>query len=404
MEKITVLGDIMCEPLLLRASKRENDTYDFSGAFAFLKPLLRESDFVIANLETPVAGRQARYVHELFSFNAPDAFVDAVKEAGIDFVTTANNHCLDRGVSGLERTMSVLEQKGLAYTGTCDPKRGKRTPGYFTVNGVRFALISYTLSTNTAHNHVVLNDDQSDMVNLLKPQEVPNALPQKRSTLKRIVALAFKPFRPEQQCYIKRALHMPYTNAYSDDYVAKERMKPHMDKLKADIREASEKADIVIFYPHTGGQFNAEPGAFTQYVVEEAINAGCDLVVGSHPHVVHKASLINGRPCFYSLGNVTMSPNSIYLVHDHLPDYGIMAHLYVDGKRIARITFSIIRIVETKDQPLTVYPVDDLYEKLDADGKKQMEKCVRQVYRVVTGSDLSGETIRREYDAFDFGQ
>ena len=73
MIKISFLGDIMCEPLLLKAAKIHN-TYDFSRVFLNVKGLLADSDYVVGNLETPLAGEEAGLVNELFSFNAPDEF------------------------------------------------------------------------------------------------------------------------------------------------------------------------------------------------------------------------------------------------------------------------------------------------------------------------------------------
>ena len=109
--KITIIGDIMCEPRLLKASKSKGH-YNFDGVFQNVKDLFKESDYVIGNLETPLAGKEKGYTNGLFSFNTPDEFADAVKASGIDLVTTANNHCFDRGIDGMIRTLEVLEKKG----------------------------------------------------------------------------------------------------------------------------------------------------------------------------------------------------------------------------------------------------------------------------------------------------
>ena len=69
--KLTFLGDIMAEPPVLKAAKRGNG-YDFSGVFAYTKDLLKESDFIVGNLETPLAGAQVGYSNTHLAFNAPD--------------------------------------------------------------------------------------------------------------------------------------------------------------------------------------------------------------------------------------------------------------------------------------------------------------------------------------------
>lgn len=69
-------------------------------------------------------------------------------------------------------------------------------------------------------------------------------------------------------------------------------MAPYTAKYRADIQAAKEKADVVIFYPHVGGQFNPEPGAVARYVVEQ----GADAVIASHSHIVQKAPISTASP------------------------------------------------------------------------------------------------------------
>ena len=107
MDKITVLGDIMVEPPFMEQVAQQG-AYDFKPSFAPLKALLKDSDYVIGNLETPLAGEEAGYTNRIVSFNSPDSLLDALIDLGVDAVSTVNNHCLDRGLAGLERTLQVL--------------------------------------------------------------------------------------------------------------------------------------------------------------------------------------------------------------------------------------------------------------------------------------------------------
>ena len=109
MVKITFLGDIMCEGPLLKAAHKEDGTYDFSECFQGICGLLTEADYVIGNLETPLSGEEAGYTktEDLYSFNTPIEFAEAVKEMGMDLVLTANNHCCDRGIEGLIKTLET---------------------------------------------------------------------------------------------------------------------------------------------------------------------------------------------------------------------------------------------------------------------------------------------------------
>lgn len=108
--KITFLGDIMAEPPVLKAAKRK-DGYDFRGVFAYTKKLIEQSDFVVGNLETPLAGKQAGYTNTHLRFNAPDEYVDALLDAGVKLVSTANNHTFDRGYEGCKIALGNLPQR-----------------------------------------------------------------------------------------------------------------------------------------------------------------------------------------------------------------------------------------------------------------------------------------------------
>jgi len=93
-----------------------------------------------------------------------------------------------------------------------------------------------------------------------------------------------------------------------------------------------------------------------------------------------------------------MSPNSVYLLHEHLPEYGLAVHLYVSDSKITRTTFSIVKIIESSRKPLTVFPVSVLFEQLSKDEQHQLEKDVEQIYSVVTGRAIVGEIIKKEYE------
>jgi len=100
--KITFAGDIMCDHLEILSYRTDTGGYDFSEVFKECKDYFFSSDYVVGNLETPIA--KAGYSEKLYSFNSPVEFAEAIKANGFSMVTTANNHCLDRGVSGLEDT------------------------------------------------------------------------------------------------------------------------------------------------------------------------------------------------------------------------------------------------------------------------------------------------------------
>lgn len=116
MLKCTFLGDIMCTQEILQAFR--NDTqFKFDELFDPVRKLFDESDFVMGNLESPISYDNTNLTSERYRFNSPYEFAEAIKNAGINAVATANNHCCDRGIDGVKSTVKSLDKIGLIHTG-----------------------------------------------------------------------------------------------------------------------------------------------------------------------------------------------------------------------------------------------------------------------------------------------
>lgn len=166
--KISFVGDIMCEkPMQLYAEK--NGPSSFEKIFSNTKGFFAESDFVVGNLETVFGGPESGYTRELYNFNTPDEFAVALSKSGIDMVTTATNHSLDRGVQGLIRTILVLDENNIAHTGTYIDEKDERI-FVKKIGNTRIAILNYTYGTNVHETNVILSSDQLFYLNLLKPQ------------------------------------------------------------------------------------------------------------------------------------------------------------------------------------------------------------------------------------------
>lgn len=400
MKKISVLGDIMVEPPFMQQVAKQG-SYNFRPSFAPLKSVLQESDYVIGNLETPLAGEAAGYTDRIVTFNSPDSLLDALVDLGIDAVSTVNNHCLDRGVDGLERTLQILDSYGIAHTGTyARDHKGDRIH-YFTVGDTTVALIAYTYATNATINGVLLDESNRNCVNLLRPQIGASSLyaklPQNYyDTLAYLEEIAGRKMIWEETIKLKIAMHIPVPTI--DDLVDEQEQDEWFKLIEADYREARKKADLVFFYPHAGGQFNEQPGKYTKRLLEKSAALGFDAVFAAHSHTSHKAEYLNGKPCFYSMGNVSMSPGTFYSVSSCLPEYGLAAHLYVDDKKVQKVTFSIFKMVEEGDSPMRIVPVDSLYEELDGPAREKLLEDVGAVYHRVTGRLHNCSAPCMEYD------
>lgn len=141
-------GDVMQHKGQLDAAfDPKTGTYGYAGCFDALYPEIREADVAVCNLETTLGG--APY-SGYPAFCSPDELASGLKEAGFDICLTANNHCLDRGARGLQRTLDVLDSLGLYHLGTYrnPQERESAYPYMISWRRRKIALLNCTYDTN----------------------------------------------------------------------------------------------------------------------------------------------------------------------------------------------------------------------------------------------------------------
>lgn len=145
---LAVIGDIMSHSSNFQdAYNSETDTYDFSYVFEDIQKYIQGADLAIGNLETTFAGKDAIY-SGYPNFNTPEQLAQDLKELGIDVVSTANNHSLDKKYSGLSSTLDELDKVGISHTGTYRSSEEQNTILTKNINGINFAFLSFTYGTN----------------------------------------------------------------------------------------------------------------------------------------------------------------------------------------------------------------------------------------------------------------
>ena len=160
---LATTGDIMCHNTNFQdAYNSSTKSYDFSYYFTDIKQYLQEADITVGNLETTLAGAKRGY-SGYPTFNTPEILAKNLKAAGFNLVTTANNHCMDKGYSGIESTIDFLDKADLAHTGTFKSKKDQETVLIKNVKGVNIAFLSFTYGTNG----IPIPKDKSYAVNLI---------------------------------------------------------------------------------------------------------------------------------------------------------------------------------------------------------------------------------------------
>lgn len=235
------VGDVMVhKEQLKRAYVPESDSFDFTESFSYIKPFIDSADYAFANLETTLAGRSKHRGDSASSyqgysgypnFNAPESLADALKWAGFDFIGTANNHSLDKGLNGVINTLAYLRQINLPYTGTFDTIEERNSLKVVEVGGLKIGVIAYTYATNGLY----LKAEEMYRVNTL------------------------------------------------DNYNAKA-----TEKLYADVEKAKkEPIDLLFVMMHYGNEYWEKPEKHYQAgITQKLIDLGVDMIIGSHPHTL----------------------------------------------------------------------------------------------------------------------
>ncbi len=394
MTKLTIIGDIMCEPSIMDAAKKADGTYDFNFVFENSKKIWENSDYVIGNLEFPLA-EDMELTSAFDVFNAPQPFGQAAKDAGLDLVSAVNNHTLDRTWEGALKTMRYLEKIGLPYTGVFKSAEERKEAYYVELDGVKYAIIAYTYSTNRDLPEEKMETIEP-LINYLRPSRAMTYLPEVQKQFKTWVDHLFPKMDKQKRTKLKKFLGVyckPFARA--DDLVVPE-CKPYLERLRSDIRKAKENADFVLFYPHVGGQFNVKPGKFSELVIQTALEEEVDAIFASHSHIIQKVEWKDKIPCAWSLGNFNMDSTSKIVVKTDYPEIGIIMHMYMNGKEMEKLTFTMTKAV-WEDGKYRTYPITDLYNKLDANKKEQLSKEVQNVLDRIYERKYEGELFLEEF-------
>ena len=248
--RLLFAGDVMAHLPQVTAAHRNgcSGRYDFSRQFEYVKPLFAAADRVIVNLETTLSpdGPYTGYP----AFRTPDELAYALRDAGVDMAVLANNHCCDRGKHGIRSTLAALDNVGIRHTGAfIDTLRhGADHPLRFEVDGIRFALFSYTYGTNGL--------------------PVPAG-----ATVNRI------------------------------DTVMMARDLAAVDRTET---------DCVVVCMHWGTEYERRPNRGQRMLAAFLRRHGADLIVGSHPHVIQPYECDSIHAVFYSLGNFVSNQRRRY--------------------------------------------------------------------------------------------
>lgn len=305
---IAGIGDILIHDTVYNDALTKNDHYDFDPMFKPVYSLLQKPDFLIANQES-VPGGTKLGLSSYPSFNSPHEIVDASMNAGVDMVTTANNHMLDKGEKGVLSAIDYYEKKNLLYTGTFKSPEDKNTIRIVNVNGINLAILAYSYGTNG----VPIPAGKDYLVSMLDPKQV---------------------------------LH--------------------------DIDKAKKDSDVVLLALHWGEEYARTPNQTQKELAHQFMEAGADIIFGHHPHVLQPIEWID-KPdgekglVVYSLGNFISGQKT----KNEYKDVGGMIEVSIEKSTEDNRSYTTIKDVKfhptftasKQFKNYRVYPIDQANEK-----------------------------------------
>ena len=239
------VGDNLIHQAIFSQYEMGVTDYDFKEDYALMKPYIEAADLSFINQETICAGEEFGLSHYP-QFNGPTQILDAVADTGFDWLAASSNHSLDKGSDALLAELNYLHENypDISMTGAYRSEEESNQYIVREVNGIKVGLLGYTYGLNG----IPLPEDMPWLVELINE-----------------------------------------------------------DQIQKDMEALSKISDVQIVSMHWGTEYHTEIEAEQQALAQKMNEWGVEVIIGTHPHVIKPAEIIQGEKqdtlCYYSLGN-----------------------------------------------------------------------------------------------------
>ena len=247
---LVMVGDALIHDSIYKDAYAGDNNYDFMDMFTDIGEIIKDYDLRYYNQETIIGGKDLGLSNYPL-FNSPDEIGSDLVKTGFNMVSLANNHSLDKGVKGLNYSISFWNSmEGVITAGSYGSLEDRDNPKIFETNGIKYAFLSYTEGTNGIKI-------------------------------------------PEGFEYL--------VNVYSDELV------------KQDIEKVKDDVDLIIVAMHWGNEYTHKPNNEQKRIAKYLSELGVNLIIGCHPHVIQPIDYVGDTLVIYSLGNFISSQRSLGL-------------------------------------------------------------------------------------------
>ncbi|MGN0518947.1 MAG: CapA family protein [Acutalibacteraceae bacterium] len=364
---LAFIGDmILLQDQVIYGLDGKTGEYNFDDVFEYAKSYLTDADYAIGVFEGPAAGADAGYSTSNFDdhiplyLNYPDSFAQAVKNSGIDLVTTANNHVLDKGREGALRTLDVLDSIGLEHVGSYRNEEEKNTVKVIKIKDITCAVLAYTYGSNYHTDDYFMEED---------------------TTLTSLICSPDSEYFDE----CKR-------NVYADFERAKQT-----------------NADLIIVLPHMGTQFEHTTDDFQNTWNGIFAEAGADIILGDHSHAVQPVEYMTTNGHTTAIVNCPGNFANIYCEYDG--DATALVKVYIDKDSKEVNAISVVPMYTQSQnsgqyRALPIYKImydEDLYKSISRYEMGRIEQVHSIIVSSMLGKEIPLESIEKEYFMFKSG-
>ena len=354
--RISYIGDlILLKDQVIAAKNNITGKYEFDDVFKYTSKHFHESDYTIGIYEGPSAGNNTSYSTSNFDdgiplyLNFPDEFAEAVKNAGIDLVSTANNHLLDKKVEGAMRTLDILDKYNITHVGSYRNQEEKDKIEIIEVKGIKIAVLAYT-----------------SLMNYYKI----DTLYEKYNYLTRIIPKKTK------------------TKYYNEIY----------EEIKNDfIKVKKSSPDLIIVLAHMGTQFFHHTNKFQDEWNKIFAELGADIILGDHSHSLQPLQYIGNTFIVNSPGNFANS----YIKRDG--DSNAIIDIYINkvSKKVIAASAIPLYTKEIRSKYFSAIPIYNLINdksiELTQKEKERVEKIQKMSTGILVGKEFGIHEIRENY-------
>ncbi len=298
---LMAVGDNLLHMGIVNTGKQSDGTRNYDFLFDGIKDLLGRADIKIINQETIFGGNQLGF-HGYPKFNSPSEVCDAIANAGFNVVLQATNHTADQGLGGIQNCLELWKSHPEVLVAGLHEPFSDETQSHIPtleIGGCTFAFLNYTYGPNSA----------SVSPSIARQMDILCAV---NETNRMIDFTAINP------------------------------------QVLDDIAEADTLADIVVVCPHWGTEYATVPSSYQEKFAMQMTEAGADLIIGTHPHVVQPITWIeaangNRSLCYYSLGNYVSTQKNAKSMLGGLA--WVTFHVTADGISIAEEYTGVVPLV-----------------------------------------------------------